>query len=335
MKIRIVYFIISVLLILLTGCSTPDKLPAILPYEITGEKYDTSALIEYLPHPDDRVNKFMLENLKNNGYTVLQGVNYQASPPKFIYIVQVVDWSSRVYECEDNDYLDTRLIVMVRRPGMILDNQMYAGSGRYFQTYSQLLYMGKEVKTGGLKLAADHLFMTKEFRKALEPAEHLKTFVFPQNNGKAYWAASCFFQHENRFDFYESLKWALLAMYKGNKDAEKYVAENGIFGELFTDKNLLIKLAEMTPAGLYNLGRMYEYNLGIPVNRKKAFLAYSAAAWRKHTEAKFALGRCYHYGIGTARNRSLAHHWYKNALAESHPEAQAALDRLQEDDFDR
>ena len=73
MKIRIIYFIISVLLILLTGCSTPDKLPAILPYEITGEKYDTSALIEYLPHPDDRVNRFMLENLKNNGYTVLQG----------------------------------------------------------------------------------------------------------------------------------------------------------------------------------------------------------------------------------------------------------------------
>ena len=71
------------------------------------------------------------------------------------------------------------------------------------------------------------------------------------------------------------------------------------------------------------------------MDKKKAFHAYSAAAWQKNTEAKFALGRCYHYGIGTARNRSLAYHWYKNALEDKHPEAQAALDQLQEDDFDR
>ena len=335
MKKRIIYLVISVSLALLTGCSTPDKLPAILTYEVSGEKYDTSALIEYLPHPVDQVNRFMIENLKNNGYTVLQGVNYQASPSKFLYIVQVVDWSSKVYECEDNDYLDTRLIVMVRRPGIVLDNQMYVGPCRYFQAYSQLILVGKQVKTGGLKLAADHLFMTDEFRKALEPAEHLKSFVFPQNNAEAHWKASCFFQNQTGFDFYESIKWALLSMSGGNEKAKNYIAENGIFGELFTDRNLLIKLAQMTPAGLYNLGRMYEYNLGIPMDKKKAFHAYSAAAWQKNTEAKFALGRCYHYGIGTARNRSLAYHWYKNALEDKHPEAQAALDQLQEDDFDR
>ena len=336
MNMKKFYFLSTVFLLFLLNACRYDTLPPMLPYGKMRPVCDTSAVIEYIPHANEQVNKEMLARLKSSGYHVQQGRSYLVSPPANSYILQVVDCRYTIYECKDADYLESGLIVMVRRPGIVLDEEMHTGKCRYFQAYSQLVYEGKQVYNSGIQLAIDHLFKTEDFRKALEPPSRLQLFVPPQNtDADSFWEASVFFQNEESYDFYQSLCWAFLAMFNGSADAVEYLAEHSVYGEIFTDKNLMLRLAKKTIGGYYRLGRIYEFGIGIPVNRQKAFEAYKEAALHEHPEALYALGRCHHYGIGTERSRSAAQYWYKKALDSQHPSAKKALDVLKDDDFDR
>ncbi len=331
MKKNIVLTTVPLLILFLfSGCATPDQLPPIPDYKISATQYDTSAVIELLPHCDDKVNKAMLKKLQRNGYQVQQGLNYRPVPPDSLYVLEVVDWSSRVYECEDDDYLDTRVIVMVRNPGIVLDGKMYAAPARYFQSYSQMVIIGKHSRLSGLDLALDHLFLTGEFRKALEPVQHPRDVMLPAESASGLWRASLYYQAGYQFDLYQALRWAFLALDKGSDDARKYIAESALFGELFSNMQLLSELAKRTPAGQYKLGMMLEYGKGIPIDKNKAFQAYSTAAWHGIPEAQYALGRCYHYGIGTEVSLASAYHWYSKAAAARHFEARKALDKLKQ-----
>ena len=114
-------------------------------------------------------------------------------------------------------------------------------------------------------------------------------------------------------------------MQSGSKDAENYLALNSLYGELFGDPQLLIKLAQKTAAGYYALGTMYEFGKGIPMDKSKAVLAYTKSAQRNYPDAQFALGRCYYYAIGVKRDYSRAHFWFKKAANANHAGAVEAL----------
>ena len=325
-------------LLVLCGCSTPDTLPPMPDYKSTDIKYNTSAVIEYLPQNNELIDRFMLENLKNNGYQVQTGINYRTAPPSNLYMISVINWESAVFECQDNKYIDTRVIVMVRRPGIILDKKMYSAQARYFQAYSQLVLWDEQTYESGLKLAMEHLFLTDEFRKALEPVPPPAGVLTPSANAQAQWQASLYYQQAETFDFYQSLRWAFTALANGSSEAKDYLAQYGLFGEIFSDMELLKELAAQTPQGMYKLGVMYEHGRGIAVNKQLAFRAYNIAAWKQIPEAQYALGRCYHYGIGVKKSRSLAHHWYSKAAAADHPAANLAneaMAAMQEENEDR
>ena len=309
----------------LVGCTSPDVLPEMLEYQDFGKKYDTSAVIEFIPHKNEVVNRIMLDNLKNNGYQIQMGQHYRATAADALYILTVVDWSNRIYECEDEDYIDTRLIVMVRRPGVILDNDMHSGTARYFQAYSQVVDSDRKSKQSGLKLAVENLFLNDEFRSAIEPELFAPTLSGQESNKQAQWQSSLYFQQDATGDFYQALRFAFLAMQSGSKDAENYLALNSLYGELFGDPQLLIKLAQKTAGGYYALGTMYEFGKGIPVDKSKAVLAYTKSAQRNYPDAQFALGRCYYYAIGVKRDYSLAHFWFKKAANANHAGAVEAL----------
>lgn len=330
------FFALALILMIavLAGCASPDVLPEMLEYKDLGKQYDTSSVIEFIPHKNEAVNRVMLDNLKNSGYQIQMGRHYRATAADSLYILTVVDWSSRIYECEDEDYIDTRLIVMVRRPGVILDNDMHSGTVRYFQAYSQVLDSDRNSRQSGLKLAAVNLFLNDEFRSAIEPDPYVPPIAGSVSRAEEQWQSSLYFQQDATGDFYQALRFAFLAMQGGSKDAENYLALNSLYGELFGDAKLLIELAQKTAAGYYALGMMYEYGKGIPVDKSKAVLAYTKSAQRNYPDGQFALGRCYYYGIGVERDYSLAHFWFKKAASSNHTGAVEALKKfvVEEDD---
>lgn len=333
-KFRLLYCTLSFVVSVLAGCAAPDVLPEILEYQDSGKKYDTTAIIEFLPYKDDAVNRLLVDCLKNNGYQVRNGRHYSQEPAHSLYILTVVDWSSRVYECEEGDYIDTRLIVMVRQPGVILDEDMHTGRCRYFQAYSQVADLDRLSRQSGLKLAVENLFLNDEFRSALEPVYHPQEVTAPANNASAQWNASLYFQQEATYDFYQALRFAFLAMQNGSKEAECYLAQHSLYGEFFGDRRQLVELAQKSAAGYYALGTMYEYGKGLPVDKVQAVLAYTKAAQKNNIDAQFALGRCYYYAIGVKKDYSLAHVWFKKAAAADHTAAKEALKNfiVEEDD---
>ena len=311
------------------GCSTPAVLPKVPSYEPLSEKYDTSAVIEYLPHSNAVLNRIMIDTLKKHGYQVQQKVSYHAAVPSDLYVLTVVDWQSKEYSGKKHDIMDTSLIVMVRRPGTVFGNGMFTGQVRYFQSSSQLAVMGKKARMSGLELAIEHLFMINQFRKALEAEKNLPAAAAPGNTAPEQYQAVRYYQSPGSFDLYQAVRWAFLAMDKGSCEAERYIAENCLYGELFSDKKELERLAVQTPAGQYRLGEIYEFAQGVPQDKTKAFKSYYEAAWKNHTEAQYALGRCYDLGIGVAVNRSLAFHWYQKAAAANFQPAFEALKKFE------
>lgn len=332
MKITVAFFaVLLFVLMFVGGCRSYERLPPILNYQDTEIKYNTSAAVELLPGTFQLFDDFLFNNLKKCGYRVEIGVSYAARPSQTQYLISAVDWKATLYSCQKGDYIDTRVIVAVRTPGIVLDGRMYAPQARYFQAYSQVSRINNSSYNSGLRLAVENLFLTKEFRQALEPLACPEEFKNPPRTAEGYWQASLYYQMYNRYDFYSALRWAFLAMDKGSADAEKYIAENGVIGEIFSNIPLLIELAHKTPVGVFRLGRMYEFGRGLPVDKKMAFLLYDKAAKKNVAEAQYAVGRCYHYGIGQKQDLTLADHWYGKAAGQNYWPAYAAQKKLELD----
>lgn len=65
---------------------------------------------------------------------------------------------------------------------------------------------------------------------------------------------------------------------------------------------LFYALNEQYPPALNCLGNCYEQGMGTPVDQRRAFLYYKAAAAYNIAEGIFNMARCHHYGLGVKRN---------------------------------
>ena len=75
----------------------------------------------------------------------------------------------------------------------------------------------------------------------------------------------------------------------------------------------------------YNLGYMYDYGEGVPVDDVQAAHWYRRAAEQGHITAQFNLGVMYAFGEGVAKDAYEAAHWYREAAEQDHVGAQYEL----------
>ncbi len=84
------------------------------------------------------------------------------------------------------------------------------------------------------------------------------------------------------------------------------------------------------PLGMYNLGLMYEYGKGVPVDYVKAKELYSGAAAKGIGQAMNQLGGLYFNGLGQPRDAQQGLSWYKKAAAVGNSNALYELGLLSE-----
>ena len=282
--ITIISFLLSVIFF---GCAVHyQKLPVMPEYSDSGKIYDTSAVTEVLAHGSSTVEKELREALHSHGYVNFSSGNYYKDiTADRIRLITLLDVSRTPIRCKDGWYLDTRIIVSVRAPGVVWNQQLTYPRPRYFQTFSRCM-TGEKRPSGinfveGEKSAVENLFLIEEFRNALEPAQTSeKPIDFVVKSSDAMWQHSLDCQTRN--DPYEALRWAFLAAERGNGNARKYVASCAINNNIFGDNRMLY-----------------------------AFI--SKAAQDGDMDAILKLGKLYECGIGTIKNDSSAFYWYKQA----------------------
>ena len=64
-----------------------------------------------------------------------------------------------------------------------------------------------------------------------------------------------------------------------------------------------------------NLGFLYHYGLGTPVDNKKAFKYFDKAASQGLSQAEYHLGIHYRDGRGVRKNSDIANYWFRKAKA--------------------
>jgi len=311
----ITIFTAAAVILFINGCSY-DTLPYIPDYRLEQVLYDTSALIEVHPYGDAVAVRELKAAFVQNNYQLTREACVKATNSVSVYIVSIAGVTYKEYDCADGNYLATGVVVMVRKPGAVMNNPMRYVAPRYFQAFSQYAYgsIGRpndEDRVNALRLALNNLFAVKEFRDALTPvdmSERMKTFATADP-----WQNSLFYQSGEFLDFHEALRWAFVADFQRNPEAGKYIVEYGFCGEIFQDKNYLLALAENHPVNMNKLGEMYEKGNGIVKNHEKAFRAYEYAARAGLSQGRFNLGRCYQYGIGVKKDLKMAKHWYRQA----------------------
>ena len=102
-------------------------------------------------------------------------------------------------------------------------------------------------------------------------------------------------------------------------DHHLYAREDGID---YKDAFLYYKFAEERGYVSEGIGLCYKYGIGTEENEAEAFKAFSIAADRGYTAAKYNLGLCYKYGIGTSKSLSEAYGWMIQAAEEENRNAE-------------
>ncbi len=164
-----------------SGCSsvepeiTYDVLPALPEYSKPAEEFDTSAWIEFRGDSNEELNKVFLKLLNEHGYkNILPELRYDAHDLSRTWVVALLHLQRYKYKCADGSYLDTRVIVIIRKPGMVSGRVLNYGKARYFQAYSRRKlasdYESDMDLQEGYYAAMVNLFSITEFRQALEPA---------------------------------------------------------------------------------------------------------------------------------------------------------------------
>ena len=178
MTLKKILLLIALLVISLGfgGCVTDyDTLEPIPTYpDLDVSQFNTTATIEYVPLANALLNKNILEALKTNNYQdVISGSHYKADRSNPVRILVPLDIQSKVLYCKEGYFQEVRIIVMVREPGEIINEELSYPPPRYFQAYSQMQLVGQipqvEESNRGIEQAVENLFKIREFRSALEP----------------------------------------------------------------------------------------------------------------------------------------------------------------------
>ena len=216
------------------GCQTNyQTLPDMPEYPDLQKNYDTSAVIEYYPYGNKISDGILLEKLAEYNYSnIINGTHYRNIIPLQVKVLDFVDIKHNIYNCEDGRYIDTRVIVMIRRNGEIVNGKLQYPAPRYFQAYSQKhIDEDKEILTEdyveNIKSAFDNLFKIAEFRSCLEPSKVNPYSV--QNvelSANELWMRSKYFQSSSNQNIYEAMRYAYLAAKAGHKEALNYFISN-------------------------------------------------------------------------------------------------------------
>ena len=126
------------------------------------------------PYSNAALNKIIRENLKINNYKdIISGVHYKGDRKNPVRIIVPLELRNQVFKCANGNFLETRVILMVRQPGEIHNGALVYPAPRYFQAFSQLRLLESAAQASeinaGIVQCVENLFRIEEFRSALEP----------------------------------------------------------------------------------------------------------------------------------------------------------------------
>ena len=81
------------------------------------------------------------------------------------------------------------------------------------------------------------------------------------------------------------------------------------------ERYYLQSISPKIPETFLNLGFLYHYGLGTPVDNKKAFEYFDKAATQGLSQAEYHLGIHYRDGRGVRKNSDIANYWFRKAKA--------------------
>ena len=320
--------IAAAMFIFLAGCSTGTRtypeLPRIPDYPENTWKYNTAAIIDLRGNGDPGLTQSVRKRLEDLKYTLVSnGTYYKGSFPENVTVLQILNLSHFVHEQADGMYLQTRVVVMVRPPGVLWKKELNYGNARYFQAYFQQFFgrnpILPENYEKGMNRAVENLFRIHPFRSALEPASARKNIpVIRENDAVSYWERSKYYQIHEPVRKFEALRWAYHAARLGNREAQIYIARQALYSELCGDNKRLFSLVVfLSNAGLSEaqnkLALMYDLGLGVPADASMAFRWYSKAAEQGLPIALYNVGQCYEQGTGVPMDLQKAAEYYRRA----------------------
>lgn len=78
----------------------------------------------------------------------------------------------------------------------------------------------------------------------------------------------------------------------------------------------------------YNLGRMYELGIKLPVDKRQAMEWYRKSALQEYADAEYRLGIALLYGVGVAQDEVQGKQWLTKAAKHQHPVAQKLVEGM-------
>ena len=319
-----------------------EELPPMPEYPRLEKSYNLSAAIEVLPCNYAAEEELLRAELRNNHYVNFSDNNYyyKSVSVEQIRLLSVLHAIQNPRQRPEGSYLDTRIIVSVRDPGVIWNGQLKHRPARYFQAYSRIQISDDmpmtEAYSEGLKLAVENLFLIGEFRNALEPVPASSASV-PGivETPAAMWQKSLFYQRGQDANIYEALRWAYLAAQAGHLEALNYFVSHAINSNICGNYRLQFALIERCAKNGHvqasiKLGEMYEKGQGIAADPVKALGWYRKGADKGDGWGYYHLARCYENGIGTDVDLPQAVHYYNIAARNGISAAAERIEALTE-----
>ena len=326
----ILTFPLLVIMLMFSGCRTIEQqydVLGVLPeYPENNRSYDTSSAIFFSGHSDARINEAMINLFAEKKYTNVYLNNYLAELPGSTYIVTPCHLASKEFHCQDGIYLETHIIVSIRKPGYIWMNLYNSEKARYFQAYSRMKISERGAADcdykNGIEQAAANLFKIDEFRCALEP--HKDAGAVDVSNPEPW---EKLISSIDRFNAIEVIRWAFVASERGDRRADSILAtyiigSDNVCGDSKRLLSIIRRLADNGETRSQNhLGSVYERGTIVQKDLTQAFNWYKKSAEKGYAEAQYNLGRFYANGITVQKDLTLAEQWYRKAAAQQNQKA--------------
>ncbi|MCQ2352966.1 MAG: sel1 repeat family protein [Victivallaceae bacterium] len=324
-------------LVLFAGC-THDHLYDIPVYgQVDEEEYKRMAPIEIHASAYKEADALLRASFAAHHYKILSdSADFDNQYDHNVRIVRIIEDKTTVLDCEDGYYLDNRMIVVVRAPGIVYFGQLFARNGaqpRFFQAYSRRFSGSRrptpEECAANKSEVLKNLFSIAEFRDALEALDYPSAEaegVDPQD----LWGKSQFYQKYGMGR--EAVYYAYLAERAGNADAAAYLASFAIGNEIFmrnSDLFALVKKVSETnddPAFKNHLGLLYLNGIGVKKDRAEAFRIFQTI--EEVPTAQYNIGLCYENGWGVDADKEMALQWYQKAAENGYAAAEAKVQKL-------
>ncbi|GES72661.1 kinase-like domain-containing protein [Rhizophagus clarus] len=189
--------------------------------------------------------------------------------------------------------------------------EYYKKSAKYRRLYTLTIFYGSEIN------------IEKDIIKAFESYKK----VAKQKYIDAQYKVAYFYDKGigTKTDKKEAFELFKKLAKKGNKFAQIKLGTLYEKEKKFKEAIYWYNEASENEIALYNLGRCYEYGMGVDKNDKLAFEYYQKSAEQGHIDGKFRLGNCFDKGIGTQINKIKAFELYKEVAGEGNKFAQNIL----------